>query len=94
MCGTVSLQQNAHRYADCPAPVRRITTGHTLYLLTDRQADAVALRVQGSPNLLQVAVALHLVLDRRGLHKERVHPLALFDTFHSLFVVTHEDAGS
>ena len=93
-CGTVSLQQNAHRHAVCPAPVRRITTWHTLYILTDRQADAVALRVQGSPNLLQVAVALHLVLDRRGLHKERVQPLALLDTVHSLLVVLHEDAGS
>ena len=93
-CGTVSLQQNAHRHAACPAPVRRITTGHILYILTDRQADAVAFRVQGSPNPLQVAVALHLVFDRRGLHKERVQPLAFLDTVHSLLVVPHEDAGS
>ena len=93
-CGTVSLQQSAHRHAACPAPVRCNRTGHTLYILTDRQTDAVALRVQGSPNLLQVAVALHLIFDRRGLHKERVQPLALLDTVHSLLVVPHEDAGS
>ena len=58
----------------------------------DRRGDAVALGVEEPPDLGEVAVALHFVLDHRRLHQEGV--VALQHPRHPLLVRLDEDTRS
>ena len=61
------------------------------WYLTRRHGDAVALGVEHSPHLSQLAVSLDDVLDGGGLHEERVAALALDDSLDALDVAGGED---
>ena len=59
---------------------------------TFRQSNSITLAVQQTPELFQVALPLHVVLDGRGLHEEGVEPLLLLDPVYPSTITGGVDA--
>ncbi len=60
-------------------------------MLTWREGDAVALRVQESADLNEIALALYLILDGVGFHQVGVVPVRLQDPLDAFVVALGED---
>ena len=58
--------------------------------LTWREGDAIALGIEESPDLNEIALALYLILDGVGLHEVGVVPVRLQDPLHPLVVAFRE----